>query len=324
MAILHNWDLKQLILEKIKSHGGWVNAHCHLDRAYTIQPKLLGLGYARLQEKWRLVDELKTKSTIDQIYDRMAFGIEEMMRQGVRAVGSFIDVDGVVKDKAIKASQKIKQRYGRQIKIKFINQVLKGVMSKNARAWFDLGSEFADIIGGLPGVDKGREAEHLDVILGAAKRMKKLAHVHVDQLNLPGEKETELLVKKTKEYQLEGKVAAIHGISIAAQVKIYRQKLYQKMKQVKMMVIVCPSAWIDHRRSEQLMPFHNAVTPIDEMVPAGLTAALGTDNIADIYKPFTDGEMWLELRLLLEACHFYETEELVKIATMNGRKVLGL
>lgn len=319
-----SWNLKQILLDKIKKKGGWVNAHIHLDRAYTVKPQILNLGYARLQEKWRLVDELKQKSTVSQIYDRMAFGLEQMIQQGVQAVGSFIDVDEVVKDKVIKASQKIKNRYSRQIKLKFINQTLKGVLSKKAREWFDLGAEFVDIIGGLPGKDAGREAEHLDVILAKGKKLNKMVHVHVDQLNLPREKETELLVKKTKVYKMEGKVAAIHGISIAAQPKTYRQKLYQKMRQAQIMVIACPFAWIDHRRSEELMPFHNAVTPIDEMVPAGLTVALGTDNIADIYKPFSDGEMWLELRLLLEACHYYNVDELVKIATINGRNVLGI
>jgi len=56
-----------------------------------------------------------------------------------------------------------------------------------------------------------------------------------------------------------------------------------------------PLGWIDTRRNETLMPFHNALTPVDELVPLGITIALGTDNIADIYKPFINGSMWEEL-----------------------------
>ena len=51
---------------------------------------------------------------------------------------------------------------------------------------------------------------------------------------------------------------------------------------------------------------------------------MGTDNIADMLKPFTDGDMWTELRFLLESCRFYEIEELVKIASTNGLKVLDI
>ncbi|MGB9883585.1 MAG: amidohydrolase family protein [Microgenomates group bacterium] len=317
-------NLKEEILKKIRKKGGWVNAHCHLDRAFTLNKKNFNLTGATLQEKWSLVDDIKRKSTVSQIYDRMAYAIEQMMGEGVKAVGSFIDVDEVIKDKAIKAAQKIKDRYGKKIKIKFINQVLKGVVDKDARYWFDYGAQFVDIIGGLPGKDKGREGEHIEIILQKAKDLKKMVHVHVDQLNTPKEKETELLAKKTIEAKMEGKVVAVHSISLAAQIKQYRENIYQLSQKAKLMFVSCPTAWIDSRRNEELAPIHNAVTPVDELIKYDLVVAIGTDNIADIYKPFTLPEMWMELRFLLEANHFYEIEKLVEIATVNGLKVLGI
>lgn len=324
MKKINYFDLKTEILKKIKKNGGFVNAHSHLDRAFTLTKKNFSFTGVRLQEKWSLVDEIKRKSTVSQIYDRMAYTVEIMLSQGVQAIGSFIDIDEVIKDKAIKAAQKIKDRYEKQIKIKFINQVLKGVIDKEARYWFDYGAEFVDIIGGLPGKDRGKEEEHLEIILQKGKDLRKMVHVHVDQLNTSKEKETELLIKKTKQAKMEGKVVAVHSISLAAHPKKYREKIYQMAKEVNLMFVSCPTAWIDSRRSEELSVIHNAVTPVDEMVPYGLIVALGTDNIADIYKPFTDADMWTELRFLLEANHFYEIDELVKIATINGLKVLGI
>lgn len=324
VGVSNDWDLKSWLESKIKSQGGWVNAHTHLDRAYTIRLQDLKLAEAKLQEKWQLVDELKAESTVDDIYGRMALAVEKQLAQGVTAIGSFIDVDEVIKDKAIRAAQKIKDQYSQQIEIKFINETLKGVLEPKARKWFELGAEFVDIIGGLPGKDAGREAAHLDVLFTTAKKYDKLLHVHVDQLNDANERETELLVAKTKEYDWQGKVVGIHGISIASHPQAYRQQLYEQMKQVQMMMIACPTAWIDHRRCEKLQPVHNAVTPVEELIPAGIPVAIGTDNIADIYKPFTDGEMWTELRFLLESLHFYQLETLADIATFNGRKVLGL
>ena len=87
--------------------------------------------------------------------------------------------------------------------------------------------------------------------------------------------------------------------------------------------VSCPTAWIDHRRNETLTVTHNAITPIDEMIPLGICVAIGSDNICDVYKPFSDGNMMTELRFLLEATHFYDIEELTKIATHNGRKVIS-
>jgi len=301
-----------------------VNAHAHLDRAYSLTEENFKFTNATLQEKWDLNDELKRDSTVDDIYGRMEMGLERMLEQGIEVVGTFIDVDEVIEDKAIRAASKLRDRYKSEVLIKFINQSHKGVLEPKARKWFDIGAEFVDIIGGLPEKDKGREAEHLDVLFSTAKSMNKMAHVHIDQFNDPKQKDTELLVKKTVEYGLRGKVVGIHGISIGAQEKSYRQELYKMMREAGVMMIASPLGWIDTRRSETSMPFHNALTPVDEMVPAGVTVALGTDNIVDIYKPFINGSMWEELHFMLEAAHFYDVDELVKIATVNGRKVLGI
>ncbi len=121
------------------------------------------------------------------------------------------------------------------------------------------------------------------------------------------------------------KVVAIHGISIAAHSKKYRHRLYELMKQADVMMIACPTAWIDTPRSEAIGPVHNSMTPVDELVPAGITVALGTDNVCDAMVPWNNGDMCQhELTTLATGCRFDEMEELAKIATINGRKVLGL
>jgi cytosine deaminase len=66
------------------------------------------------------------------------------------------------------------------------------------------------------------------------------------------------------------------------------------------------------------------VTPVDEMLPHGITVGIGTDNINDIWMPFNDADLWLDLRVLLEAARIYDLDQLVTIATANGRKILGL
>ncbi len=317
-------DLKDYLLEKIKKHGGFVNAHAHLDRAFTLTKKSFSFGQVHLHQKWLLVDELKKRSTVSQIYDRMAYALERMLSQNVQAIGSFIDVDEVIRDKAIKAAIRIKDRYQKTIKIKFINQTLKGVIDKKAYQWFKVGAEFCDIVGSLPGKDHPFEEKHLEVVFNEAKRLKKMIHVHVDQLNTQKEKETELLANKTIEFGYQKKVVAVHAISLATHPKAYREKVYRLMKKAGVMVVACPWAWIDSQRSEEMSVTHNSITPVDELVKNGILVALGTDNIVDIYKPFNDGEMWDELRLLLEANRFYHLKELVKIATVNGLKVLGI
>jgi len=55
-----------------------------------------------------------------------------------------------------------------------------------------------------------------------------------------------------------------------------------------------------------------------------LIVALGSDNIHDIYKPYSNGDMYVELRFLLEACKIYDANILKKIAVDNGLLVSGI
>lgn len=318
-------DLKTELLKKIKKNGGWVNAHAHFDRAYTITKENLHLIDATIAEKWHLNDGIKRNSSVDAIYDRMAYATERMIEQGVTAVGTFIDVDEVVKDKSIKAAIKIRDTYKNDITIKYINQVHKGVLNPTSREWFDVGAQFVDIIGGLPSGDKPNEAKHLDVLLETAKRMNKMVHVHVDQGHtIKKEKETELLAKKTIEHGMEGRVVGIHGISIATHLKPYRTELYKLMKKANLMMITCPLGMLESNPSEDLVPSRNAMLPVDELAPAGITVGLGTDNICDIYVPLANGDMWEELSTLIFGVRYRDFDELVKIASVNGRRTLGL
>jgi cytosine/creatinine deaminase len=321
---------KQMVLDKIAAQGGWVNAHAHIDRAYILNNDNYRLVNGTLMEKWDYPDQYKRSASVDDIYANMVAAIESMIDQGVQAIGSFIDVDQVIEDKAIIAAKRLRENYGDKIEIKFINQIVKGVFDPEARKWFDIGAEFVDIIGGLPEKDQGREAEHLDVLFEAAKKNGgKMLHIHVDQLNLPDQRDTELLVNKTIEHDYQGKVVAIHCISVGAQPRTYRQDLYKKMADAGVMVVACPCAWIDNSwvaglDEDVIGPIHNAVTPVKEMLAAGVTVAIGTDNIQDIYKPFNDSDLWTELRVLLESQRLYDMDALAAVASTNGLKTLGI
>jgi cytosine deaminase len=323
-------DPKQILMSKIKDKGGFVNAHAHIDRAFILDEDNFKLVDGSLKQKWAYPDEYKKQASVDDIYANMVAVVEDMIKQGVQALGSFIDVDPIIEDKAIKAASRLRENYKSKIELKFINQTVKGVIDPEARKWFEIGAEFADIIGGLPEKDEGREAEHLDILFEAAKKNgNKPLHIHVDQLNLPDQKDTELLVQKTIEHDYTGKVVAIHCISVGAQTKAYRQELYKQLNSAGIIIVACPIGWIDNSwvaglNEDVISPIHNSVTPVKEMLNAGLTVALGTDNIRDIYKPFSDGDLWTELRFLIEAQRIYNLESLVSVATDNGRKALFL
>lgn len=325
-----NINPRQELEQMIQEQGGWVNSHAHIDRSYIINRDNWGKTDDGLEEKWSHTDQFKSSSSVETIVGHMSRVVEGQLEQGVQALGSFIDCDSVVRDKNLRAAELVKQRYGSDIQLAFMNQPIKGLMDPTERAWFEEAAQFVDIIGGLPerdgnpGEADDRSDEHFDIIFELAKQLDKPLHIHVDQMNDPSQRDTERAVAKTREHGYMGRVTLIHCISLAAQEKTYRQRMYRELIEQDIGVISCPTAWIDSRRSETLAPTHNAITPVEELTEAGVRVAIGTDNIADIYKPFSDGDMWTELRFLLEATHFYDTAELARIATTNGLRALGV
>lgn len=316
---------KDLLLEKIRQRGGWVNAHAHIDRAFIATSDNYKQSVETgLEAKWDYPDQWKNKATVQDIYENMVRCIEGLLEQGGQALGSFIDCDPIIKDKSLQAAQKVRSEFKDQIQLRFIHQPIKGVLNSDARKWFEEAADFVDIIGGLPERDSPRAAEHLDILFETAKKRNKMLHVHVDQHHDPAQKDTELLADKTAEHGYQGMVVAIHTISLATQPIMYRQNVYQKLVDNKIKVISCPSAWIDAPRKEIIAPIHNAITPVDEMVNAGITVALGSDGIHDFYSPFVTGDMWTELYILSQASRFRDLDALADIASTNGLIALGI
>ena len=312
--------------EQVEAAGGFVNAHAHFDRANTLPSGSIGDAAMPLREKWAFVDGVKRESSQEAYERRISDAVESVRSFGTVAAGTFIDVDDVAEDRALRAAVAVREKIGESFKLSITCQTLKGVLDPSARAWFDRALESVDIIGGLPKKDAPREVDHLDVLLTAGKRLGKLVHVHVDQFNTAAEKETELLAQKTIEHGMEGRVWAIHSISLAAHPEQYRKQVYKLLQDAGVGIICCPFAWIDAPRSEERAPTHNAIAPLDELIDYGVPIALGSDNISDVMKPLSTGDMWPELRLAIESCRLYnvESDTLVDIVTKNGRLALGI
>ncbi len=315
----------QEMLDKIYKTG-FCNAHAHFDRAYTVTREDLNETVNNhLFEKWKLVDDFKRTATFERYFTNFDKVLTRQKHFGVTAALSFVDLDPVCGERPLNAAihaKDLAKELG--IDLRIANQTLKGVLTPQPRALLESRIEDFDVIGCLPRADEGKESEHLDIVMEWAKQTGKRLHAHVDQLNDVSEKETELLARKTIEHGLEGRVTAVHSISLAAHPKDYRQYVYDLSKDAGLSFITCPTAWIDHRRSDKMSVDHNAITPIEELVENELIVAIGSDNIHDIYKPYSDGNMATELRVMLEATHFYNMKELIKIATTNGRQIIGV
>ena len=137
------FDPNEKLINKIKERGGFINAHAHFDRAFTV-----------------------TEANMEEDYLRnIVSAMRAQIDYGVSGALTFVDVDTVCNFKALEAVQEAKRLYKDNFNLKVCSQALKGVIkpkeNKLLREALEL--DYLDAIGGLPRADQGMEQAHLDV-----------------------------------------------------------------------------------------------------------------------------------------------------------------
>ena len=320
---MNPWNLKEQMLAAIQNRGGFVNCHAHFDKAFYIDKQGLDKSMLDMEVKWNMSDGLKRASTQEHIEERIERGLQILIDQGVNLTCSFVDAYEAVDHRAIDAAIVVKKKLADKINLLTITQPLGGLVNKEAIDLYEAITDKADIVGVLPSKDRPNVEAHYDVLFSVAKNQNKPMHVHIDQENNPNERDTETLIEQTVKHGYQGRVTAIHSISLSAQPKEYRSEVYKKLVDSGIAVVVCPSAALAMRQlDEYTAPVHNSIANVPEMLNAGVLVGLGVDNVYDYYQPFVDGDMWTELRMLQEACRYYNFYDLVNIASVNGRTIL--
>ena len=207
------------LIKKVKENGGFINAHAHFDRAFTVtEDNMEKVVNYHLFDKWEFVDRFKKSADVSDYLLNFERSILSQLHYGSVGALTFVDVDSVCGYKALKAAQIAKKSAEEKgFTLKICSQALKGVIkpTENRLLRDALELDMLDAIGGLPRIDSPYQQAHLDEILYLGKNYNKRVHVHVDQLNCNLEKETELLARRVMHAGIEGKVTAVHGISIA-------------------------------------------------------------------------------------------------------------
>ena len=269
-----------------------------------------------MKEKWILMRDIKQKYTKDGLKRRMMETTTNIVNQGCTKMRTFIDVDSIVKLDALEAALEVKQYWkGKGVELQLGTQPLEGLETEENIDLFNQAAPHVDFIGCLPSRDKS-PSTHLDIVFSKAKEFGKPVEAHLDQCNIPTEKETELFCDFVEKYNYQGKARAIHIISLSCHPLDYQKKIAKRLAALDIGVIVCPSAAVSMtQHTEYSSPIHNSIAPVKVLTDNNVSVALGIDNIEDIFMPFCDGNLVFELRLLAEATRIYEPDTLIKIAT---------
>ena len=313
--------------------SGFVNVHTHLDKADLLsrmRPEDFGKS---LEENRELLKRFKREYTIKEIKSRAKRVVSEFVSQGVTAIRTQVDVDSTGKLTPLKALLELRDELKDFVTLQICAFPQQGVVNADSRNLVEEAlSSGADLLGGLPLVEKTREEqeEHVNILFKLAKKYDKDLEVQVDESNNPQDFMLPILAEKTIENKWQGRVSATHTISLSAVEDKIAAETIKLVKQAEMNVIVTPSANLITRFSipdDVHSRPSNSITRVKELLDAKVNVAIGTDNIRDIFYPLGDCSMLREMHVLAAATRMTraaDPQTLFRMASVNGAAIMGL
>lgn len=331
---------------QVEKLGGAHNAHLHLDRYATLEPKytassnhdILGNSHISLHEKHALINSIHLGPAYqrDNFFERVSEVLDQLVYFNTFRADTMVDVTADnVGLQALQWMNELKAQYSDKIDLRCAAYSPFGFRDDEPQRWdvFAEGIKQADFIGALPEADDIDEYpehigfdEHCRRVLELGVAYGKEIHVHTDQRNEQTENGTERLVQVMS--QCDAPVSkdgtpmvwAVHMISPSTYDESRFQKLVEGLLENNIGVICCPSAAIGMRQYRPVLsPTYNSIPRVLELLAAGVHVRVASDNIADICSPSTTADWADESFMLSAAVRFYHVGILAKIAA--GKKL---
>lgn len=303
----------------------FVNPHLHMCKVYTLQ--LIGEEALRLYQTpemgaamraIEIASEVKRRYEANWIYENAKKSLRLAIKHGVLYIRAFVDTDTKAKLEGIKALLKLRDDFRDVVKIQVVAFPQDGVIrdpgaEELVRKAVELG---ADVVGGIPWLEFTEDdiKRHIDLMFDIAKEYNRDVAMLTDDAGDPGLRSTELLVRKAISEGWRGRVEVCHARAMQLYSDPYFQKLVVLLKEADAGVVSDPHTGPLHAR-------------VRELLKAGVTVALGQDDIADAYYPYGRNCM-LEVAFLashlLWMMSFQEMETLYDLITKNPAKIMRI
>lgn len=310
---------------------GFVNAHTHLDKADLVSQMRPAQFGGTLEENRRLLRGFKKNYSISGIKERAGNVIREMVRQGVTAIRTQVDVDPTARLVPLTAVCELREAYAGIVDIEICAFPQEGVFKPGTIELLEEALESgADILGGLPLVEETDQEQkrHVDILFEMAEKYGVDLEFQIDESNNPTDFMLPYLAEKTIDEGYHGKVSATHCISLSKVDNETAKGVMGMLEEAAINVIVTPSCNLITSFPEMKgSRAYNSITRVKELVENGVNVAIGTDNIRDIFYPLGNGSMLREMHVLATATRMSrieDVENIFRMASLNGAEILSL
>lgn len=271
----------------------FVDAHFHLDATLTYGMPRVNLS-GTLLEGIALWGELKPTLTHQAIVERALRYCDWAVAKGLLAIRSHVDTSDPSL-MAVQALLDVKRQVAPYLDLQLVAFPQDGVLRipggfDNVRRAIALG---VDVVGGIPHFERTMHdgAASVRLLCELAAALGVPVDMHCDESDDPLSRHVETLACETVRLGLQGRVTGSHLTSMHSMDNYYVSKLINLMAEAQLNVVSNPCVNITLQGRFDNYPKRRGLTRVPELMAAGLTVALGQDDMLDPWYSLGSADM---------------------------------
>jgi cytosine deaminase len=243
--------------------------------------------------------------------------LERMVAAGTSQVRSHTDVDPEVGLGGVEAVRAAVGRLEGRIGVEQVAFPQHGILGNPGTA--ELLEEAlrsgVETIGGIdPAGMDGDPVRHLDVVFDLPARFGSRIDLHLHDAGSLGTWELELIVDRTRDAGLHGRVTISHAYGFRQADRVSQERLAERLAEAGVTLLTAAV-------------YSFPVPPIKQLRAAGVNVACGHDGICDLWGPYGSGDMLERAMHLAYRSTFRRDEDIelaLEAATYGGARALRL
>ncbi len=309
-----------------------VEPHAHLDKAFSWErhPNPAGTMQGALAANQTEHQE----RNLEQVLERGERALERAWRYGLRAVRSHIDSLGPGAEPGWEGLLQLQRRWAPRLALQLVALVpvrhwgtaAGGALARRLVSCGPRGSVLLGGVLGAPLAPSGADGEGLLALLQLADSLGAPVDLHVDESGEGGGAGVALVARLVRRHRIGVPVTCSHSCSMS-QLRAPRLcRLAEAMADASLSVVALPTTnlWLLGHHAEDT-PATRPLAPIRQLQRAGVTVAVGGDNVQDPWHPGGDFDPLELLRFCLSAAHLapWQRQGLAPFTTSASR-LMGL
>ena len=301
----------------------FTDVHMHLDKAYNSEIRANQSG--TLREAIEIGQDLKERADAATGYRKMLRGARQALIHGTTRIRTHVDVDPIAGLTGVEAALRAREDLSGLVDLQIVAFPQEGITGQEGV--LELLDESlkmgCDVIGGIPANDPDPRRHIADVFALAAEHDVPI-DMHVDESDDPADLTLVDCIEITEQYRYGGRVAAAHCCSLSAQEPGRREEIASAVRKAGIHIITLPSTNLYLQgRGDEVNP-RRGLTPVKELLAAGVNVTYGSDNVRDPFNPFGNANMVEGGLILAHAAHMGGAEEIAAIFEMGTSRGLAL